>query len=256
MKRAHVRFAHARKSKLDDPTTKPFTFGEDPSEDAVVEAQDVEGQDFAPPAPGPSRKGNNFVVPVNSSKGIKPAKGYITFKNLSYSVTAKDENGSTVEKVLLQNINGFVRPGMLIALMGPSGGGKTTLMDVLAGRKTGGKIGGEILVNGKPKDQFFNRVAGYVEQFDLLLGTQTVRDAVVFSAMLRLPDSFSRFEKIDFAENIMRQLNLTDYAHVLLGQGSSPELRKRTTIAIEMVSNPSLLFLGAPRHIGSDLLRN
>eukprot|EP00741_Cyanophora_paradoxa_P024773 tig00000270_g23916.t1 len=189
--------------------------------------------------------------------GFTTNPGYITFKNLGYSVKAKDDSGKTVDKVLLKDITGYVHPGMMIALMGPSGGGKTTLMDVLANRKTGGNITGTVLVNGKPKDKFFSRIAGYVEQFDLLLGTQvlillliiniiTVRDAVVFSAMLRLPDTHSREEKVAFAERVMGQLDLHSHANSLLGPSSSAELRKRTTIAIEMVSNPSLLFLDEP----------
>ena len=56
-------------------------------------------------------------------------------------------------------------PGVLTALMGGSGAGKTTLMDVIAGRKTQGEITGDILVNGHPKDQAtWSRVMGYVEQ--------------------------------------------------------------------------------------------
>ena len=54
---------------------------------------------------------------------------------------------------LLQEITGAFRPGVLTALMGVSGAGKTTLMDVLAGRKTGGLIQGDIRISGFPKKQ-------------------------------------------------------------------------------------------------------
>jgi ABC-type transport system involved in cytochrome bd biosynthesis fused ATPase/permease subunit len=57
------------------------------------------------------------------------------------------------ELELLKGINAFAEPGNLLALMGGSGAGKTTLMDVIAGRKTVGRITGDILVNGRPKQQ-------------------------------------------------------------------------------------------------------
>ena len=65
---------------------------------------------------------------------------------------------------------------MQIALMGASGAGKTTLLDVLAGKKTGGQISGRLVVNNQPKDQYFNRYVGYVEQFDSHVETATVRE--------------------------------------------------------------------------------
>jgi ABC-type multidrug transport system ATPase subunit len=64
-------------------------------------------------------------------------------------------------RVLLSNISGFAKPGTLTALMGSSGAGKTTLLDVLAGRKTTGRILGDVLINGYPKEQeTFARIAG------------------------------------------------------------------------------------------------
>lgn len=87
---------------------------------------------------------------------------------------------------LLDNITGYACPGVLTALMGGSGAGKTTLMDVIAGRKTKGTVGGEIYVNGYPKDQTtWSRVVGYVEQFDTHSATATVREALEYSAHLR-----------------------------------------------------------------------
>jgi ABC-type multidrug transport system ATPase subunit len=69
------------------------------------------------------------------------------------------------ELELLKGITAFAEPGVLMALMGGSGAGKTTLMDVIAGRKTVGRTTGDIFVNGKPKDQdTFSRMCGYVEQ--------------------------------------------------------------------------------------------
>lgn len=90
--------------------------------------------------------------------------------------------------LLLNNLNGSFRPGVLTALMGVSGAGKTTLMDVLAGRKTGGYIEGDITISGYPKNQeTFARISGYCEQFDIHSPNVTVYESLIFSAWLRLP---------------------------------------------------------------------
>lgn len=89
---------------------------------------------------------------------------------------------------LLKGISGAFRPGVLTALMGISGAGKTTLMDVLAGRKTGGYIEGTITISGyKKKQETFARISGYCEQTDIHSPHVTVHESLQFSAWLRLP---------------------------------------------------------------------
>ena len=91
----------------------------------------------------------------------------LAWRNINYSVEVgkgKDKH----ERMLLCDISGFAAPGRMTALMGSSGAGKTTLMDCVAGRKTTGKLTGDILVNGHLKDPVtFNRLTGYVEQQDM-----------------------------------------------------------------------------------------
>lgn len=89
---------------------------------------------------------------------------------------------------LLQDVSGAFRPGILTALVGVSGAGKTTLMDVLAGRKTGGYIEGNISISGYQKNQTtFARISGYCEQNDIHSPHVTVYESLLFSAWLRLP---------------------------------------------------------------------
>ena len=83
-------------------------------------------------------------------------------ENLTYTVQTL--NGP---RVLLNNVHGWVKPGMLGALIGSSGAGKTTLLDVLAQRKTDGTIKGSVLVDGRPLTVSFQRSAGYCEQLDV-----------------------------------------------------------------------------------------
>lgn len=98
---------------------------------------------------------------------------------------------------LLREITSTFRPGVLTALMGVSGAGKTTLMDVLAGRKTGGYIEGDIRISGFPKKQeTFARISGYCEQSDIHSPQVTVRESLIYSAFLRLPKEVSPEEKM------------------------------------------------------------
>lgn len=98
--------------------------------------------------------------------------------------------------MLLKRVSGAFRPRVLIALMGPTGVGKTTLLDVLAGRKTSGYMEGNITISGYPKKQeTFARIAGYCEQNDIHSPHMTVYESLVYSAWLRLSnevDSSSR----------------------------------------------------------------
>ncbi|KAL0260144.1 hypothetical protein SLS55_005890 [Diplodia seriata] len=168
-----------------------------------------------------------------------------TWKNLTYTV--KTPHG---DRVLLDNVQGYVKPGMLGALMGSSGAGKTTLLDVLAQRKTDGTIHGSIMVDGRPLPVSFQRSAGYVEQLDVHESLATVREALEFSALLRQSRETPREEKLRYVDTIIDLLELHDIEHTLIGRpgaGLSVEQRKRLTIGVELVSKPSILiFLDEP----------
>uniref|UniRef100_A0A6V7QPR8 ABC transporter domain-containing protein n=1 Tax=Ananas comosus var. bracteatus TaxID=296719 RepID=A0A6V7QPR8_ANACO len=144
-----------------------------------------------------------------------------------------------------------LRPGVLTALMGVSGAGKTTLMDVLAGRKTGGYIDGNICISGYPKKQeTFARVAGYCEQNDIHSPHVTVYESLLYSAWLRLPTEVDSETRKMFIEEVMELVELTSLRGALVGlpgvNGLSTEQRKRLTIAVELVANPSIIFMDEP----------
>ncbi|EXJ77766.1 ATPase [Capronia epimyces CBS 606.96] len=168
-----------------------------------------------------------------------------TWKNLSYTV--KTPHG---DRKLLDNVQGWVRPGMLGALMGSSGAGKTTLLDVLAQRKTEGTIHGSILVDGRPLPVSFQRSAGYCEQLDVHEPYATVREALEFSALLRQSRHTPQAEKLRYVDTIIDLLELHDIENTLIGFpgiGLSIEQRKRVTIGVELVAKPSILiFLDEP----------
>lgn len=168
-----------------------------------------------------------------------------TWRNLKYTV-----NTPFGPRLLLDDVHGWVKPGMLGALMGSSGAGKTTLLDVLAQRKTEGTIQGSILVDGRPLSVSFQRSTGYCEQLDVHEPFTTVREALEFSAILRQPRDIPREEKLKYVDVIVDLLELHDIADTLIGRvgaGLSVEQRKRVTIGVELVAKPSILiFLDEP----------
>ncbi|CAI0407524.1 unnamed protein product [Linum tenue] len=152
---------------------------------------------------------------------------------------------------LLRDVSGAFRPGILTALVGVSGAGKTTLMDVLAGRKTGGYVEGSINISGYPKNQAtFARVSGYCEQNDIHSPYVTVYESLVYSAWLRLPQDIDSKTRQMFVEEVMDLVELNPIRDALVGlpgvDGLSTEQRKRLTIAVELVANPSIIFMDEP----------
>ncbi|CAA6670844.1 unnamed protein product [Spirodela intermedia] len=176
------------------------------------------------------------------------------FENIRYSVDMPAEmkaEGIVEDRLeLLKCVSGSFRPGVLTALMGVSGAGKTTLMDVLSGRKTGGYIEGSITISGYPKKQeTFARISGYCEQNDIHSPHVAVYEAL-YSAWLRLPAEVDSNTRKMFCEEVMELVELTQLRGALVGlpgvNGLSTEQRKRLTIAVELVANPSIIFMDEP----------
>ncbi|KAE9166423.1 ABC transporter G family member 36 [Phytophthora fragariae] len=183
-----------------------------------------------------------LTVTPDSEKHFIPVT--VAFKDLWYTVPDPTNPKDTID--LLKGISGYALPGTITALMGSSGAGKTTLMDVIAGRKTGGTIRGQILLNGHPAtDLAIRRSTGYCEQMDIHSESATIREALTFSAFLRqgadVPDSY----KYDSVNECLDLLNLHPIADQII-RGSSVEQMKRLTIGVELAAQPSVLFLDEP----------
>ncbi|KAK8467132.1 hypothetical protein PHAVU_008G261600 [Phaseolus vulgaris] len=179
----------------------------------------------------------------------------MTFHNVNYFVDMPKEiskQGVPETRLqLLTSVSGVFSPGVLTALVGSSGAGKTTLMDVLAGRKTGGYIEGDIKISGYPKEQrTFARVSGYVEQNDIHSPQVTIEESLLFSSALRLPREVDVPKRLEFVEQVMKLVELDSLKNALVGMpgssGLSTEQRKRLTIAVELVANPSIIFMDEP----------
>ncbi|KAJ0718449.1 putative ABC-type Fe(3+) transporter [Helianthus annuus] len=179
----------------------------------------------------------------------------LAFSHVNYYVDMPAEmkaQGIKMDRLqLLNDVSGAFRPGILTALVGVSGAGKTTLMDVLAGRKTGGCIEGNISISGYPKNQeTFARVSGYCEQNDIHSPHVTVYESLVYSAWLRLAPDVTDESRHMFVEEVMNLVELNPIRDSLVGMpgvdGLSTEQRKRLTIAVELVANPSIIFMDEP----------
>ncbi|XP_030464607.2 ABC transporter G family member 35-like isoform X2 [Syzygium oleosum] len=211
-------------------------------------------------ANGLSRNADSIL---ESARGVAVKRGMVlpftplamSFDSVNYYVDMPPEmkeQGVTDDKLqLLREVTGAFRPGVLTALMGVSGAGKTTLMDVLAGRKTGGYVEGDIRISGFPKKQeTFARISGYCEQNDIHSPQVTVRESLIYSAFLRLPKEVGKEEKMIFVDEVMELVELDNLKDALVGlpgiTGLSTEQRKRLTIAVELVANPSIIFMDEP----------
>lgn len=176
---------------------------------------------------------------------IQKQTAIFSWKDVCYDIKIKKE-----ERRILDHVDGWVKPGTLTALMGVSGAGKTTLLDVLATRVTMGVISGEMLVDGRQRDDSFQRKTGYVQQQDLHLQTSTVREALNFSAILRQPAHVPHQEKVDYVDEVIKLLDMQEYADAVVGvpgEGLNVEQRKRLTIGVELAAKPELLlFLDEP----------
>ncbi|KAI3463305.1 hypothetical protein Pfo_019968 [Paulownia fortunei] len=200
---------------------------------------------------------------LGAVRGVAPKRGMVlpftplsmSFDSVNYFVDMPPEmkeQGVTEDKLqLLREVTGAFRPGVLTALMGVSGAGKTTLMDVLAGRKTGGYIEGDIRISGFPKNQeTFARISGYCEQTDIHSPQVTIYESLIYSALLRLPKQVSKEQKMAFVDEVMDLVELDNLKDAIVGipgvTGLSTEQRKRLTIAVELVANPSIIFMDEP----------
>ncbi|KAK3248410.1 hypothetical protein CYMTET_42122 [Cymbomonas tetramitiformis] len=193
----------------------------------------------------PSKDGRRQSALAKAS-GVSPV--VMQWRGLMYSVPiAKDKP----PRVILNGITGAASPYHVLAVMGPTGSGKTSLLNTLAGRvPVGGMLNGEILVNGEPRTEQFKTQAAYVEQDELAFPFLSVRETFTLHARLRLPAGSPSEVKEQSVEAAITELGLTRVADSMVGggmvRGLSGGERKRCSIGVELVTNPQALFLDEP----------
>ncbi|KAK1408609.1 hypothetical protein QVD17_40534 [Tagetes erecta] len=191
---------------------------------------------------------NTIVVPsqASSQSFLQLTLHTITLKFEDVVYKVKTKGG---EKTILNGVTGKVCPGEMLAMLGPSGSGKTTLLTALGGRLSG-ILSGKITYNNRPFTGSMKRQTGFVTQDDVLYPHLTVTETLLFTAMLRLPESLSQNEKIELVERVIGELGLTRCKNSMIGgplfRGISGGEKKRVSIGQEMLINPSLLLLDEP----------
>ncbi|CAF3424351.1 unnamed protein product [Rotaria sp. Silwood1] len=153
------------------------------------------------------------------------------------------------KKQILFDLSGIFTPGMN-AILGPTGCGKSSLLDILAERKDSRGLTGNVLVSGRSRSAYYKYTVGYVIQDDIMSGTLTVGENLMFSANIRLPRPFSARERIERVNQVIHDLDLHSCINTLIGtdfiRGVSGGEKKRTSIGMELVLSPKVLFLDEP----------
>ena len=162
--------------------------------------------------------------------------------------------GKTRRMQILKSVSGYAAPGQLTVIMGSSGAGKTSLLNILADRirvvSKNTRMSGNILINDTlpVTRQVFQKYGGYVQQDDVLFATFTVREALTFSARLKLKTSESEQDRL--VEQIIYDLGLSGVSTSQIGDIKRKVLsggeRKRVSIGVELVSDPSVILLDEP----------
>ncbi|KAI1730715.1 ABC-2 type transporter domain-containing protein [Ditylenchus destructor] len=190
---------------------------------------------------------NITALPKNSKKRAPPLNGSISDSD-EYSFDT-----CTPEDCILYDISGIAYPGEVLAVMGASGAGKTSLLNILTDR--GAKaydISGTIRINGcDVEPDVLRKISAYAQQKDVMIGAMTVKEHLMFMAKLRMGEEFSDEEKEDRVQNLMVELGLSHIADTMIGwqhrlKGISGGERKRLALASEILSNPLLLFCDEP----------
>lgn len=188
----------------------------------------------------------NLSVTVDTSPSIwDPA----TYPDLFRQKLGKGHTGPTT-KTLLYSVDASLKPGTLTAILGGSGSGKTTLLNTVAERVFSSRLSqaGTTTFNGQQGVHSVRHA--YVMQQDILLPTLTVRETLRYSANLRLPPPTTEEERMRIVEEVILELGLKDCADTRIGnsqhRGCSGGEKRRVSIGVQLLANPSILFLDEP----------
>jgi len=157
-------------------------------------------------------------------------------------------------KTILNKASGIVRPGEFLAIMGASGAGKSTLLNTLLFRNLAGlKVSGVRLANNKVMSPTsLTSVSAYVQQDDLFIGTLTVREHLVFQALVRMDSNIPKKMRYQKVDEIIQEFGLSKCSDTVIGKpdqgvkGISGGQRKRLSLASEVLTNPAVMFCDEP----------
>lgn len=242
-------------AEIEDPTQgaatgKLSTVGKD-------EYNHTEGPQYSPPQMDIEEAAPDYTQPSRVVDPLEPREGRdLVWGKVNMTLLAKGENK---EKKILDDVFGEVPKSQVTAIMGPSGSGKTSLLNILAGRTKSNssiKISADVRLNNfsvDPTDMDVRRKIAFVAQDDSLQITATPREAIKFSARLRLPKSLTDEELDTLTNRMLKELGLEKCSDTIVGgmllKGLSGGERKRTSVGVELVTRPALVFLDEPTSV-------
>ena len=163
---------------------------------------------------------------------------YIEFKNVN-----KVYEMGEIKINALNNTNFQIEKGELVVIVGPSGAGKTTALNILGGMDTA--TSGKVIVDGKDVTKLKNRELigyrrndiGFVFQFYNLVQNLTARENVELATQI--------CKKSLDPEKVLEQVGLKDRLNNFPSQLSGGE-QQRVAIARAIAKNPKLLLCDEP----------
>ncbi|EYC40681.1 hypothetical protein Y032_0601g502 [Ancylostoma ceylanicum] len=177
----------------------------------------------------------------------------LTWMEIEATVPMIGKSAKARRRPVLRKVSGVALPREVLAIMGSSGAGKTTLMNILAFQSSKEvESNGAVLVNGKAMTKYeMRRMSAYVQQIDLFCGTLTVKEQLMYSALLRMGNKFSYKEKMEKVEEAIKDMNLFECQDSIIGipnrkKGISVGEKKRLAFASEILTDPAILFCDEP----------
>ncbi|XP_050432200.1 ATP-binding cassette sub-family G member 4-like [Adelges cooleyi] len=169
----------------------------------------------------------------------------LEFKNITYKVNCWPDTFKIKQKTILNGVSGKFSPSQLCAIIGCSGSGKTSLLNILSGYKASGYTG-TILANNKPqKLNSFKKQSCYIMQEDQLHERLTVREAMRFAVKLKFSVLTLDKSKQKMMDSILNNLNLHGSCDTLSANLSGGQ-RRKLSFALELIHDPRIMFFDEP----------
>ena len=210
------------------------------------------------PVPAKSNDVVTYTANINSKKiEVDNYENYeyarnggvqVVVENISRLVKCKNGTGINGgnKKYILTNVSLTINPGELVAILGGSGAGKTTFMNCVNGFEPATE--GHVLINGTDLYKNYQTVKsaiGYVPQQDIVHDNLTLEDMLTYTGKLRLPKDVTKQELSQRVAEVLDMVDLTPEKDTFIKKLSGGQ-RKRASIAVELVSDPTLFFLDEP----------
>jgi len=175
-----------------------------------------------------------------------------TASRVREAVSSINSQFRRTKKRILHGVNGSIHRGNMLAIMGPSGGGKSTLLNILAGENLyGAKLRGNVLIDGKKRQKWYRHIMVYIPQQDELIPILTVKESVLYSGRLRLPWYYSKGRRVHKMYDVLEELKIDHVADSQVGgacdiRGISGGERRRVSIGMGLVADPKIMILDEP----------